>query len=38
VYPPIKDADKLRIMMMDDLDDQDLKKFNEEFGRLFIKR
>lgn len=38
VYPPIKDADKLRILMMDDLDDQDLKKFNEEFGRLFIKR
>jgi iron(III) transport system substrate-binding protein len=38
VYPPIKDADKLRILMMDDLDAQDLKKFNEEFGRLFIKR
>ncbi|MGQ0571512.1 MAG: ABC transporter substrate-binding protein, partial [Armatimonadota bacterium] len=38
VYPPIKDADKLRIVMMDDLDDQELKKFTEEFGRFFVKR
>lgn len=38
VYPPIKDADKLRIVMMEDLDDQELKKFTEEFGRFFVKR
>ncbi len=38
VYPPIKDADKLRIQVMDDLDDQELKKFNEDFGRFFVKR
>jgi iron(III) transport system substrate-binding protein len=38
VYPPIKDADKLRIVLMDDLDAQELKKFTEEFGRFFVKR
>jgi iron(III) transport system substrate-binding protein len=38
VYPPIKDADKLRIQLMDDLDSQELKKFNDEFGRFFVKR
>ncbi len=38
VYPPIKDADKLRLVLMDDLDEQDLVKFRDEFGRFFLKR
>ncbi|MDR7484893.1 MAG: substrate-binding domain-containing protein [Armatimonadota bacterium] len=38
VYPPIRDADKLRIVMMDDLDDAELRKFREEFGRYFLRR
>jgi len=38
VYPPIKDAEKLRILLMDDLDEQELMKFSEEFGKLFVKR
>ena len=38
VYPPIKDADKLRIVMMEDLDEAELKAFRERFGRLFTNR
>lgn len=38
VYPPIKDADKLRIIMMDDLDDQELKRFRDSVGAIFRKR
>jgi iron(III) transport system substrate-binding protein len=38
VYPPIKDADKLRVLMMDDLDEDELKKFRDEYGRLFLRR
>jgi len=38
VYPPIKDADKLRVVLMDDLDENELKKFRDEFGRFFLKR
>lgn len=37
-YPPIKDADKLRIVMMEDLDDQELKRWRDEFGKYFLKR
>ena len=37
-YPPIKDADKLRIVMMEDLDDQELKRWRDEFGEFFLKR
>lgn len=38
IYPPIKDADKLKITLMDDLDEQELKKFGDEFGRFFARR
>jgi len=38
VYPPIKDADKLRIVLMDDLSEQDLKQFRDQVGTLFLKR
>ncbi|MDR7481125.1 MAG: substrate-binding domain-containing protein [Armatimonadota bacterium] len=38
VYPPIKDAEKLRVVPMDDLDEDELKQFREEFGRLFVRR
>ena len=38
VYPPIKDADKLRIVMMDDLDEQELKRFRDTIGAIFLKR
>lgn len=35
VYPPIKDASKLRIVLMDDLDDQEFKRWTDEFGKIF---
>jgi len=38
IYPPIKDADKLRIAMMEDLDEQEIKRFRDEFGKFFVKR
>ncbi len=38
IYPPIKDADKLKIVMMEDLDEQELKQFGAELGRFFLKR
>jgi iron(III) transport system substrate-binding protein len=38
VYPPIKDAEKLHIVLMDDLDDQGLKAFRDRFGRFFQRR
>ncbi len=38
VYPPIKDAEKLRVVLMDELDDQALKRFRDQYGPLFLKR
>ncbi len=38
IYPPIKDADKLRIALMEDLDEQEIARFREEFGKFFLKR
>lgn len=38
VYPPIKDADKLRVILMDDLDEQELAQFRQQYGVLFVKR
>jgi len=37
VYPPIKDADKLHIVMMEELDEQALKRFRDQYGSLFLK-
>jgi iron(III) transport system substrate-binding protein len=36
VYPPIKDADKLEITTMDDLADDELKKWRGEFKKIFF--
>jgi iron(III) transport system substrate-binding protein len=36
VYPPIKDADKLEITTMDDLTDDELKKWRGEFKKIFF--
>lgn len=38
VYPPIKDADKLRVVLMEDLDEQELKTFRDDVGKIFAKR
>ena len=38
VYPSIKDAEKLRIVLMDDLSEQELKQFRDQVGSLFLKR
>jgi iron(III) transport system substrate-binding protein len=38
VYPPIKDADNLRITLMEDLDEAALKRFREQVGAIFLKR
>ncbi len=35
VYPTIKDAEKLKIVLMDDLDEQGLNAFRARFGRFF---
>jgi iron(III) transport system substrate-binding protein len=36
LYPPIKDADKLEIITMDDLTDEELKKWRGEFKKIFF--
>ena len=36
VYPPIPDADKLEIVQMDDLSDDELKKARAEYKKLFF--
>jgi iron(III) transport system substrate-binding protein len=36
VYPPIKDADKLRVVLMEELDEQQLKQFHDQIGPLFL--
>ncbi len=38
IHPPIRDADKLRVVLMDDLDEQELATVREEFGKIFLKR
>ncbi|HEU5299047.1 MAG TPA: substrate-binding domain-containing protein, partial [bacterium] len=38
VYPPIKDADKLKIVMMEDLDEAELKAFRDGTGQIFRRR
>ena len=38
VYPPIKDADKIKAVSMDELDQNEYKKWAGEFRKLFISR
>ncbi|HEY3246845.1 MAG TPA: extracellular solute-binding protein [bacterium] len=35
VYPPIKDADKLHVILMDDLNEQELAQFRQQYGVIF---
>lgn len=36
LYPPIKDADKLEVIGMDDLSEEELKKWRAEFKKIFF--
>ncbi len=38
IYPPIRDADKLRVLLMDDLDEQEFRRARDELGPLFRRR
>lgn len=38
IYPPVKGADRLRIVVMEDLDERGYAQFREEFGALFRGR
>jgi iron(III) transport system substrate-binding protein len=38
VYPPIKDADKIQAVSMDELDQNEYKKWAAEFRKLFVSR
>ena len=38
IYPPIKDAEKLHIRLMHDLDEQQLRSWRAEFGAPFRRR
>jgi iron(III) transport system substrate-binding protein len=38
VYPPLRDADKLRIVTMQDYDEEALTRAREELGRIFRRR
>jgi hypothetical protein len=38
VYPPLRDADKLRIVTMQDYDEGALTRAREELGRIFRRR
>jgi len=38
VYPPLRDADKLRIVPMQDYDEEALTRAREELGRIFRRR
>lgn len=35
VYPPVKDADKLRVVLMETLDTEGLTRWKEEFRKIF---
>ena len=38
VYPPIKDADKIKAVSMDELDQNEYRKWAAEFRKLFVSR
>ncbi len=38
VYPPLKDAEKLKILVMEDYDEAQLLRAREELGRIFRRR
>jgi len=38
LYPPIKDAEKITAVAMDELDDQEYKKWAAEFRKMFVTR
>lgn len=38
LYPPIKDADRIKVVEMDEMDRKEYKKWAEEMRRLFVPR
>jgi iron(III) transport system substrate-binding protein len=38
IYPPIKDAERLKLVHMEDLSTDEFKKWSAEFKQLFLKR
>jgi iron(III) transport system substrate-binding protein len=38
IYPPIRDADKLRVVMMEDLDEREFQRARDELGPVFRRR
>jgi len=38
IYPPVRGADKLKVVVMEDLDERAYAQFREEFGALFRGR
>ncbi len=38
VYPPIRDVEKLRVLVMEDYDDETYRRAREEFGTFFRRR
>ncbi len=38
IYPPIRDAEKLRVILMEDLDEQEFRRARDELGPLFRRR
>ncbi len=38
IHPPVRDADRLRIVVMEDLDETGYAQFRQEFGALFRGR
>jgi len=38
LYPPIKDADKIKVVEMDEMDQKEYRKWAEEMRRLFVPR
>ena len=38
LYPPIRDADKIKVLEMDEMDQKEYRKWAEEMRRLFVPR
>jgi iron(III) transport system substrate-binding protein len=38
IYPPVRDADRLKLVVMEDLDEEGYAQFRQEFGALFRGR
>jgi iron(III) transport system substrate-binding protein len=38
IYPPVRDADRLKLVVMEDLDEEGYAQIRQEFGALFRGR